>query len=126
MSIHEKIKEVLLKHKGKENGIKSHEVAEIVGIDPGPSNVTIRKRITETIEKYGIPIGSSTYYGYYLMKDKEELKEYNKFLDRKIQGNINRKSLLTAAYYRYYEGESLEFSGEIIGPIDDDENENEA
>ena len=52
MSKHEKIKEILLNHKGKNNMITAPAIAEQIGIDPGPSGVDIRNLITETIITY--------------------------------------------------------------------------
>jgi len=58
MSI-EQIKDILLGHVGKENMIKAEVIAEMIGIDPGPSGIRIRKLITETIVTKHLPIASS-------------------------------------------------------------------
>lgn len=116
MSIHEQIKEILINHKGKENAIIAPKIAEKVGIEPGASGVTIRKKILETIKMFSIPIaGIST--GYYFIENKQELETYIKSLYSRVSEIIDRVRLITSLYYRYYESEELELTGEII---DDD------
>lgn len=121
MSKHEQIKDILLNHQGKNNAIKSPDIASQIGIDPGPSNVRIRKLITETLKKYHLPISGNPAKGYYLIKTKKELKETIGSLDSRIHNITDRKAYITASYYRYYEDEELEVTGEIIGEEDDEE-----
>lgn len=122
MSEYEKIRDLILKHKGKANAISSKEIAKIVGIKAGASTVSIRGKITETIIKYAIPIGSSG-KGYFLITNKDELRDYFVFLENKILGNISRKALINSAYFRYYKDEELGLTGEIIEPEDEDDDE---
>jgi len=112
MSEHENIKEIILEHIGKKNGIRSPKLAKIIGVDPGGSNVNIRRLILETIRIYSLPIGSHTYYGYYLIENKDELKEYIRSLDSRRHEIDQRKVLVNVAYYRHNEGEELELTEE--------------
>ncbi len=117
MSVYERIKEILINHKGKENAITAPNIAKEVGIEPGASGVTIRKKILETIKMFNIPIaGIST--GYYFIENKQELDTYIKSLYSRVNEIIDRSRLITTLYYRYYESEELELTGEIIN--DDD------
>ena len=114
MSVHEQIREIILhKHKGKKNAIKSHTLAEEIGIDPGPSKITIRTLITETIQKLNIPIGADS-HGYFLIENKEELKNYFNHLESRKNGIENRKLIVYGAYARYYENETLTLTSETI------------
>lgn len=118
MSEINKIKEIILKHVGKENGIKAPKIAEEIGIDPGPSGVIIRKFIRETIRRLGVPIGANTHYGYYLIQNSEELREYLSTLDSWKHSIEDRKTMINVAFYRYYDDEDLDLTSEFMGPDD--------
>lgn len=115
MSEHKQIKDILLDHKGKKNGIKSPKLAELIGIDPGPSNVTIRKLILETMKKYQLPIAGNPALGYYIIENKKELNESLKSLDSRIHEITNRKALIFHLYHKFYNLEALELTKEISG-----------
>ena len=123
MSEHEQIRDILLNnHRGKRNAIKSPIIASQIGINPGGSNVNIRKLILETLKRYSLPISGNPALGYYIIETKQELIETLKSLDSRIHKITDRKAYIIASYYRFYEDEELEFTGETI---DDDENEEE-
>ncbi|MFX1568999.1 MAG: hypothetical protein ACFFCV_11610 [Promethearchaeota archaeon] len=124
MSQHEQIKEILLNHSGKQNAIKSPEIASQIGIDPGPSNVIIRTLITQTLKKYHLPISGNPALGYYLIETKQELRETLKSLDSRIQEITDRKAYIAASYFRLHEDEELELTGEIIDNSDYEEEGN--
>ncbi len=121
MSKEEQIKDILLEHQGKKNAIKSPEIAELIGIEPGPSNVTIRKLITDTLKQFNLPISGNPALGYYLIETKQELRETLTSLDSRIHGITERIAYINASYYRFYENEKLEPTGEIIEDIVDEE-----
>jgi biotin carboxylase len=124
MSI-EQIRDILLDHKGKRNAIKSKEIAQQINIDRGPSNVTIRTKILETIKTYKIPVAGNPALGYFLITNKEELKEYQKSLQSRINKIIERSLIMERLYYRYYHDEELELGDEIFGPDENDDFEEE-
>ena len=100
MSNHEKIKEILLNHKGKINMITAPAIAEQIGIDPGPSGVDIRNLITETIITYHLPIASSN-RGYYLLEGSDGISYIGQVLRSRLRSRrMPRKSseLLTHCY----------------------------
>lgn len=99
MSIHENIKDILIKHKGKENGIKAPDLAEMVDIDAGPSGINIRTKILETIKMYEMPIAGNPAVGYFYIETPEELRDYINSLDSRIKEITDRK---TRIYYYYY------------------------
>ena len=113
-----KIKKIILEHVGKENGIKAPEIAEKIGIDPGPSGVIIRGFIRETIRKLGVPIGANTHYGYYLIQNSAELREYLSTLESWKHSIEDRKTMVNVAFYRHYDDEDLDLTREFIGPDD--------
>jgi len=125
MSIHEQIRDILLQHIGKRNAIKSREIAKLVGINRGASSVNIRTKITETIGQYMLPIGGNTAVGYYLIENRDELKEYMQSLQRRINNTIERKNLVTTSFYKYYEDETFELTPEILENLEREEEEEE-
>ena len=122
MSI-EQVRDILLDHKGKKNAIKSKEIAKQINIDRGPSNVTIRTKILETIKTYKIPVAGNPALGYFLITNKEELKEYQKSLQSRINKIFERSLIMERLYYRYYHDEELELGDEIFGPDEEDDEE---
>ena len=121
MSI-EQIKDILLDHVGKENMIKAETIAEMIGIDPGPSGVRIRKLITETIVTKHLPIASS-YRGFYLLENSDDLKRYQRSLDGRANKITSRKILVTQYFSEFYEREELELGREIFEDIDEEDDE---
>ena len=121
MSIHEQIRDILLNHKSKKNAITAETIAEQIGIDPGPSGVNIRDKITETIINYRLPV-ASTNRGYYFLEDEDDLKRYEKSLEGRSNKILYRKFKVMEYFYEYYNKEILEFTKEIFEDrIDDDE-----
>jgi hypothetical protein len=80
-----KIRDILIEHKGKKNKITSKQISLEMGFPMEDTQSISRKAIWETAEKYGLPLISST-TGYYLANTKEELEEYNKNIDKRIDG----------------------------------------
>ena len=114
MSNHEKIKDILMQHIGKDNAIPSREIANQIGIDAGPSKVIIRKKIKESMIKYELPI-ATTSKGYYLMENNpEDLKRYQKSLTKRALDDVERGVLVGRFFSKYYNREELELVEEII------------
>ncbi|MFX1295809.1 MAG: hypothetical protein ACFFD2_13275 [Promethearchaeota archaeon] len=118
MTEHEQIRQILLQHRGKENALKSPEIAELIGIDPGPSNVNIRTKITETLRMYSLPIAGNPSIGYFLIQNREELLETLDSLQSRMNKINERMLYINAAYYRFYEDQDLILTDEYIDPED--------
>ncbi|TET57075.1 MAG: hypothetical protein E3J52_10885 [Promethearchaeota archaeon] len=123
MSEHERIRDIIMQHIGKNNAISSREIANRIGIDAGSSKVIIRKKIKETMIKYELPI-AATNKGYYLMEnDLEDLKRYRKSLAKRALDNVERGILVRRFFSKYHNREELELVGEIIEVEEEDEEE---
>ena len=109
----EQIRDILLRHRGKKNAITAEAIAEEIKIEPGPSGVTIRDLITETIVTYRLPV-ASTNRGYYFLEDEDDLKRYQKSLDGRANKITTRRVLITQYFYEYYNLEDLELTKEIF------------
>lgn len=104
----EKVKNVLEIHKGRNEAIPSHEIAKIVDIEPGASNITIRSYITEVVRKYGIPVATAGKKGYFLIENEEELQLYLQSLKGRID-EIENRIAWTATNYENFYGVKLSF-----------------
>lgn len=102
-------------------------MANEIGIDPGSSTVNIRNYIKETIKKYHLPVGAHTHYGYFIIENEEELKEYKNSLQNRISEITEKIAYINALFYKYYEDFDLELTGEIFerGEEDSDMSDDE-
>ena len=119
MSI-EQIEAILRDHVGKKNMIKAEAIAEMIGLDPGPSGVIIRGLITETIVSFHLPVASSN-RGYYLLENSEDLKRYQRSLDGRVHKITSRRILVTQYFSEFYNQEEFELGREIFEDIDEEE-----
>ncbi len=118
----EQIRYILLDHVGKINMIKAETIAEMIGIEPGPSGVRIRELITDTIVSYHLPVASSN-RGYYLLENPEDLKRYQRSLDGRVNKITSRKILVTQYYSEFYNQEELELGREVFQDIAEEDDE---
>jgi hypothetical protein len=100
MTQHEQVKELLENHRGRNNPITSDEIKAHIGINDINGNLHTRKLITETIEMYNLPVGSTTtpQKGYYWMETNEELNDCVADLDGRIAGMEQRKQMIIKNY----------------------------
>ncbi len=117
----ERIKEILIVYKGKAKAIKSKDIAKAIGIEEGPSSVTIRNLITETIHKYQLPVAGNPAKGYFLMESQKELDEYIKTLNSRILQITDRLVRITL-YFARFNKDPTKLTPETL-EIDEDEDE---
>lgn len=79
------IKNILSQHKGKENAIASKEISIAKGFPMEDTQAVSRGAIRKAEEEFGLPLISCN-KGYYIAQTDEELEEYN----RNIQGRIDK------------------------------------
>jgi biotin operon repressor len=84
----------------KGNRITSKEIAHTLNIERGPSSIKIRKRITKLIEE-GHPI-DATSSGYMYIFNEDQLNEYRKNLQSRIDGIEKRMEKVTENYYQVW------------------------
>lgn len=82
---HEKIRDVLLQHRGKNNAITSKEISSIMGFPMEDTQAKSRKEIHKTAEIYNLPLLSCG-RGFYIANSQQELNEYNQNIDDRING----------------------------------------
>lgn len=97
-----RIETIIKKHVGKENQISSGEIGPEIGIHEDATHVQVRNIIREAIERLNLPIGGGN-KGYYLIKNEDELSQYQEGLIRRIDEMEKRKYLIEKAFKVYYE-----------------------
>lgn len=112
--IHEKIKKILEAHKGKNNKIRSREIAEKVGRpSKEDTHSTIRTLIKETIHLFNLPVGA-TGGGYFLINNEEELDQYKAYLHKRALETLQRGLDVEAYFRKYYGLEEIRMTTDII------------
>ena len=96
-----RIREILENHRGKENQISSGKIGPQIGIYEDATHVQVRSLIRDAIEKLKLPVGAGN-RGYYLIKNENELKEYIRNIDNRINEMEKRKELVESAFREYY------------------------
>ena len=96
-----RIKEILENHVGRENQISSGDIGPEIGIYEDATHVQVRSLIREAIEKLRLPIGGGN-RGYYLIKDRSELRQYTESIENRINEMQRRKDLIEEAFEDYY------------------------
>ena len=81
----EKIKDILMDHRGKKNAIASKRISEAMGFPMEDTQAVSRQAIWSTAEEYGLPLVSCN-RGYFIAETDDEIEEYNKNIQKRIYG----------------------------------------
>jgi hypothetical protein len=92
----ERVKELLLAHRGADNPITSREINDEIDEDTVGSFPETRMLVRDIIVEDGIPIASSN-DGYYVVETEQELFEYIDNLDSRILSIADRKAAVLSA-----------------------------
>ncbi|WP_276255612.1 hypothetical protein [Halomontanus rarus] len=98
----ERVKEIILKHKGFDNAISSREINEEIDVDNVGSFPGTRQIIRTLIIDEEIPIASSG-NGYYVVETEEELAEYLESLEGRMLSIADRKWAIQRAAVNWEE-----------------------
>lgn len=96
----EKIREIILKHKGKANAIKSKTIALRIGINEDDTHIGTRNLITKLVKK-GMPIGACA-NGYFLLETQKEVDEYHQILTGRMYEIVDRGIRIQDNFNKYY------------------------
>lgn len=95
--VRQRVKELLLDHKGADDPITSREINEEVNLDRVGSFPSTRAVIREIVLQDKIPVAGSS-NGYYVIETEEELENYVENLNGRIVGLAERRyAVLRAA-----------------------------
>ena len=85
MSNIDKLKEILLQHKGKANAITSKEISRKMGFPMEDTQSVSRKAIWKTAKHFGLPLISRN-KGYFIAETDDEITEYKSSIQNRIDG----------------------------------------
>ena len=94
----EKIKDILLEHRGKKNAITSKQISKSMGFPMEDTQAVSRKEIWKTAEEYGLPVISCGNKGFCLAETDEEMKEFNDNRDKRVAGIRKTQELANKNY----------------------------
>lgn len=92
----ERVKEMLLNHRGSDDPITSREINEEISEDTVGSFPNTRSIIRDIMVEDEIPIAGSS-QGYYVIETEEELSEYVDNLDQRVLNITERKTYVLRA-----------------------------
>lgn len=92
-----KARDILLKHQGKKNQIKSKKIAEKLGIFEDDTKAQTRALLFQCAEKYELPLAADQ-GGYFLIDSDEEYEKYMEDLEKRKKGIEKREKLITKNY----------------------------
>ena len=90
MSNIDKLKEILLQHKGKANAITSKEISRKMGFPMEDTQSVSRKAIWKTAKHFGLPLISCN-KGYFIAETDDEITEYKSSIQNRIDGMKKRE-----------------------------------
>lgn len=97
--MYERIREILLIHRGKENPITARQISRIMGFPLEDTQSVSRKAIWETAVRYDLALASCS-KGYFIVNHQNELDEYNNNIQRRIDGMIQTRNLVNENFRR--------------------------
>ena len=93
----EKIKNILMDHRGKENAIASKRISEAMGFPMEDTQSVSRQAIWSTAEEYGLPLISCN-RGYFIAETDDEIEAYNKNIQKRINGMEKTREMANRNY----------------------------
>ena len=93
----EKIKDILMDHKGKKNAISSKRISEAMGFPMEDTQAVSRQAIWSTAEEYDLPLVSCN-RGYFIAETDDEIEEYNKNIQKRIDGMEKTRKMANQNY----------------------------
>lgn len=92
-----KIKDILMDHRGKKNAIASKRISEAMGFPMEDTQAVSRQAIWSTAEEYGLPLVSCN-RGYFIAETDDEIEEYNKNIQKRIDGMEKTRKMANQNY----------------------------
>lgn len=96
----EKIKDILMDHRGKKNAIASKRISEAMGFPMEDTQSVSRQAIWSTAEEYGLPLVSCN-RGYFIAETDDEIEAYNQNIEKRINGMEKTREMANQNYKRW-------------------------
>ena len=96
----ERIRDILMEHRGKGNAIASKRISEAMDFPMEDTQAVSRKAIWDTAEEYGLPLISCN-KGYFIAETDEELEAFNANYEKRISGMRRTQAMANENYRRW-------------------------
>lgn len=96
----EKIKDILMEHRGRKNAIASKRISEAMGFPMEDTQSVSRQAIWDTAEEYGLPLISCN-KGYFIAQTDEEMEDFNANYEKRISGMRKTQKMANDNYERW-------------------------
>lgn len=96
----EKIKDILMEHRGRKNAIAAKRISEAMGFPMEDTQSVSRQAIWDTAEEYGLPLISCN-KGYFIAQTDEEMEDYNANYEKRISGMRKTQKMANENYARW-------------------------
>jgi len=96
----EKIKDILMDHRGKKNAIASKRISEAMGFPMEDTQSVSRQAIWSTAEEYGLPLVSCD-KGYFIAETDDEIEAYNQNIEKRINSMEKTREMANQNYKRW-------------------------
>jgi hypothetical protein len=100
--VRERVKELLLDHRGANDPITSREINDEVGLDNVGSFPSTRAVIREIVMEDQIPVAGGS-NGYYVIEQEDELQDYIERLEGRVMNITERKFAVQRAVLEWDE-----------------------
>lgn len=98
--MNERIKDILMNHRGKKNAIASKRISEAIGFPMEDTQSVSRQAIWATAEEYGLPLISCS-KGYFIVQTDEEMAKFNENYDKRVLGIRKTQKMANENYERW-------------------------
>lgn len=95
--MYEKIRDILLQHKGKANAITAKKISNKMGFSMEDTQSVCRRAIRETVKIYEIPLVSCN-KGFFIANTDEEIEEYNSNIQSRIDEMKKTRNMANKNY----------------------------
>lgn len=95
----EKIKNILMEHRGKENAIAAKRISMAMGFPMEDTQSVSRQAIWDTADEYNLPLLSCS-KGFFLAQSDDELEEFNANYEKRIAGMRRTQEMVNKNYER--------------------------
>lgn len=96
----EKIKNILMEHRGRKNAIAAKRISEAMGFPMEDTQSVSRQAIWDTAKEYGLPLISCN-KGYFIAQTDEEMEDYNANYEKRISGMRKTQKMANDNYLRW-------------------------
>lgn len=96
----ERVKNILIEHRGRKNAIAAKRISEAMGFPMEDTQSVSRQAIWDTAEEFGLPLISCN-KGYFIAQTDKEMEDYNANYEKRISGMRRTQKMANENYERW-------------------------